>query len=84
VKSAFEQSPLELGDIAERGLVLTGGGALRDQQTAGAGNRLTEGVAETADRVMAAAVCAEMMDRHTMDIVLGISAPELPVTGSPP
>ncbi|MBQ55553.1 MAG: rod shape-determining protein, partial [Pseudomonadaceae bacterium] len=74
VKSALEQSPPELAsDIAERGLVLTGGGALlRDldkllaQETG-----LPVIVAEDPLTCVArgGGKALEMMDRHTMDLL---------------
>jgi rod shape-determining protein MreB len=72
VKSALEQSPPELAsDIAERGLVLTGGGALlRDldkllaQETG-----LPVIVAEDPLTCVAAVAALEMMDKHTMDLL---------------
>lgn len=74
VKSALEQSPPELAsDIAERGLVLTGGGAL----LRGLDRLLSE---ETGLPVIVAedpltcvarggGVALEMMDRHSMDLL---------------
>ena len=73
VKSALEQSPPELAsDIAERGLVLTGGGALRDldkllaQETG-----LPVIVAEEPLTCVArgGGRALEMMDRHSMDLL---------------
>ncbi len=74
VKSALEQSPPELAsDIAERGLILTGGGAL----LRGLDRLLSE---ETGLPVIVAedpltcvarggGVALEMMDRHAMDLL---------------
>ena len=74
VKSALEQSPPELAsDIAERGLVLTGGGALlRDidkllaQETG-----LAVIVAENPKNCVAlgGGRALEMMDRNSMDLL---------------
>src|SRR3989344_5385699 len=74
VKSALEQSPPELAsDIAERGLVLTGGGALlRDldkllSQETGLPVIVAEDPLTCVARGGGKAL--EMMDRHTMDLL---------------
>ena len=62
VKSALEQSPPELAaDIAERGLVLTGGGALlRD---------LDKLISQETGLPVIVAEDLEMIDRHAMDLL---------------
>ncbi|MGE8068753.1 rod shape-determining protein, partial [Pseudomonas sp. NPDC089569] len=74
VKSALEQSPPELAsDIAERGLVLTGGGALlRDldkllAQETGLPVIVAEDPLTCVARGGGRAL--EMMDKHTMDLL---------------
>ena len=74
VKSALEQSPPELAsDIAERGLVLTGGGALlRDldkliSEETGLPVLVAEDPLTCVARGGGRAI--EMMDRHRMDLL---------------